>query len=285
MSKIDQFESVFKSATKEVFHFVPSTFEKVCVVTDLQDYEHKQFVLQIREFLEVLGEPDDIEWLDFDAEKSTDLGKLLEELEAFEPDLLCTYRNLHSKGWQWPYSLGEHLHVFTQATNIPILVLPRPDQDFAEGLLQHTKTVMAITDHLVGDESLINVAAHFTDKDGTLYLTHVEDQTMYEQYIDIISKIPELNTDTARETIHNQLLKEPNDYIESCREGLKSALVPLTVDSIVAVGDPLTTYQYFLAEHEVNLLVINTKDENQHAMQNLAYTLAVELRDIPLLML
>ena len=84
---------------------------------------------------------------------------------------------------------------------------------------------------------------------------------------------------------HLCTLKEPNDYIESCREGLKSALVPLTVDSIVAVGDPLTTYQYFLAEHEVNLLVINTKDENQHAMQNLAYTLAVELRDIPLLML
>ncbi len=285
MSKIDQFESVFKSATKEVFHFSPTFIEKICVVTDLEGYKHKQFVLQIREFLEAVGDPEDLEWIDFDQETSQDLGSVLEQIESIQPDLICTYRNLHSTGWQWPYSLGEHLHVFTQATTIPILVLPRPDLDFPASLLQSTETVMAITDHLAGDEALVNVAANFTAPDGTLYLTHVEDQNTFEHYIELISKIPDLNTDVARETIHQQILKEPTDYIESCRQGLEDARIPLSIQSIVAVGEPLTTYKFFLAEHQVNLLVLHTKDDNQSAMQNLAYTLAVELRDIPLLML
>ena len=37
--------------------------------------------------------------------------------------------------------------------------------------------------------------------------------------------------------------------------------------------------------NDVDLIVMNTKDEEQLAMHGLAYPLAIELRDIPLLLL
>ena len=43
--------------------------------------------------------------------------------------------------------------------------------------------------------------------------------------------------------------------------------------------------QRLIEQHQVDLLVLNTQDENQLAMHGVAYALAVELRHIPLLML
>lgn len=285
MSKIDQFESVFKSAAKTVFRYDSPRFKTICVVTDLQDYEHKQFVLQLRQFLRGLHDADGLTWIDYGAEHSKDLETLLQQIQKQKPDLLCTYRNLHSGAWRWPYSLGEHLHVFTQGTDIPVLVLPRPDQPSVEQHLQHTQHVMAITDHLSGDDRVINYAIALTASAGTLYLAHVENQKQFNTYIDIISKIPAIDTDSARSLIYKQLLKEPTDYLASCVQALQSAQVPVTIEPIVALGNPLPTYQFLLQKHQIHLLVLNTKDQQQMAMQNLAYALAVELRDIPMLLL
>ena len=44
-------------------------------------------------------------------------------------------------------------------------------------------------------------------------------------------------------------------------------------------------YQNLIEEHQVDLLVFNTKDHDQLAMHGLGYPLAIELRQIPLLML
>ena len=44
-------------------------------------------------------------------------------------------------------------------------------------------------------------------------------------------------------------------------------------------------YRRLIEQHEVDLLVLNTKDEDQLAMRGIAYALAVELRQTPLLML
>ena len=44
-------------------------------------------------------------------------------------------------------------------------------------------------------------------------------------------------------------------------------------------------YKRLAAARDVDLLVMNTKDSGQLAMHGLAYELAVELNDIPLLLL
>ena len=81
------------------------------------------------------------------------------------------------------------------------------------------------------------------------------------------------------------VLKDPEDYIKSCREGLARSAPELTVESMVTSGHHIRVYRSLIEEHEVDLLVMNTKDEDQLAMHGLAYPLAIELRAIPLLML
>ncbi|PIE17683.1 MAG: hypothetical protein CSA65_08000 [Proteobacteria bacterium] len=285
MTQIDQFESAFKAAAKTRFCYEPVSVRKVLVITDLEDYEARLFSDRIRAYLEVLG--DEVDWQDAHGGDCRDVGSLLEKVEEHRPDLICTYRNLHSGGWRWPYSLGEHLDVLTQVTTTPVLVVPRPDTDnerFHKST-ENTNSVMAITNHLAGDARLVNFAIRFTEKKGTLRLTHIESVETFERVIDAISKIPAINTDLARKEILKRLLKEPCDYIESCVKQIDEHELPISVKSEVTLGDQLDDYKRLIGEHEVDLLVLNTKDADQLAMHGLAYPLAIELRHTALLML
>ena len=51
------------------------------------------------------------------------------------------------------------------------------------------------------------------------------------------------------------------------------------------LGCQLSDYRELVDENEIDLLVMYTKDEDQMAMHGVAYPLAVELRETPLLML
>ena len=144
---------------------------------------------------------------------------------------------------------------------------------------------MAITDHMLGDHRLVNYAVRFTGADGTLWLTHIENEIVFDRYLDAISKIPSIDTDPARAALSRQLLKDAKEYIEGCRTSLREAGVPLTVEPLVTFGHHLADYRKLIEEHKVDLLVLNTNEEDQLAMHGIAYALAVELRQIPLLLL
>ena len=101
----------------------------------------------------------------------------------------------------------------------------------------------------------------------------------------LITDFIEDDTEEARQSILDRLLREPTDYIRSCRDVLRSAGVGLSLEEIVVVGSRLREYEHLIEKHKVDLLVFNTKDEDQMAMHGLGYPLAVELRQIPLLML
>jgi hypothetical protein len=211
---------------------------------------------------------------------------LLEKVRAVDPDLIVTFRCLRSDSWKQPYTLGEHLDVLTQVVACPVLVAPHPDAGRASAhAMKNTDSVMVVTDHLTGDHRLVNVAVRLTENQGTLFLAHVEDGRAFEHTIHAISKIDTIDTDLAREEIRRQLLKEPRDYIESCRTTLENHDLSITVDAHVDMGDHISEYRRLISEHEVDLLVMNTKDAGQSAMHGIAYALAVELRETPLLFL
>ncbi len=282
MTDIDQFESVFRSADKAVFVHQPVEVGSMLVVTDLPDDDAGRFADAVRRFLSVLAEP--VVTVTSGGEFET-VGDLLRVVETARPDLVCTYRHLHTTQWQDPFTLGEYVEVLTQATTHPILVLPHPHTEHAAYALRNTDMVMAITDHMTGDHALVNRAAQFTEPGGRLILAHIEDESTFERYLGVISRIPELDTHVARETIRQQLLKEPADYIESCRRGLAEAGVDLEVEPLVAIGRRLREYRRLVEERQVDLLMLHTKDDEQLAMHGLAYPLCVELREIPLLLL
>lgn len=285
MTQIDQFESAFRSAAKAMYHYHRLEFDRVLVVIDFDESEAGTFLAQVRGFLGAVDRPE-TSWQLLGGDEFGDIAEILDAVHRRAPDLIVTYRHLHSSGWQWSHGLGEYLDVLTQATDVPILVLPHPDAERAlPHTLRDTDCVMAITDHLTGDDRLVNHAVALTQERGHCYLTHIEDDAVFDRLLEVIGKIPTIDTEHARRAIKEQLLKEPRDYIRSCREILAQKGREISIEKIVAMGHRLREYRRLIDEHAVDLLVMNTKDEDQLAMHGLAYPLAVELREIPLLML
>ena len=285
MTQLDQFESTFRAAAKATYTHTPLKIDRVLVVTDLEAADADALTEAARRFLAAIDREGTV-WVSLAGAAFDSVQALLARVEENRPDLVITYRHLHSNAWRWPYSLGEHLDVLTQATTTPILVVPHPDADRAlPHSVKDTDVVMAITDHLVGDARLVDHALGFTAPGGTCWLTHVESTSHFERYIDAISKISMIDTETAAETIKAQLLKEPHDYIGSCRTAIAAAGIDAAIEEIVVMGRRIEEYRRLIEEHEVDLLVMYAKDEDQLAMHGLAYPLAVELRQIPLLML
>ncbi len=285
MTKIDQFQSAFLAADKTALQYEKLAVEHVLVVSDLDGDAAAALSTQVRSFLSVV-DGDGTRWSRLDGGGFSSVKQLLDTVDELAPDLVVTYRHLHSSAWQWPHSLGEYLDVLTQANSIPVVVLPHPDASRAlPHTLKRTERVMAITDHLSGDDRLVNYALGFTEAGGRCWLTHVEPQAGFDHYLDVISRIPEIDTESARELIAKQVLKGPRDYIASCRRQMVEQHLPCEIGEIVTMGRRLGEYRRLITEHRVDLLVINTMDDDQLAMHGLAYPLAVELRQVPLLML
>ena len=284
MAQVDEFESIFRSALVDIYEYNLLDINSVLLITDKTGEEIKDYLQDIQRFLGVLGTS--VTWNVLNADDFTTTQDLLESVEQDKPDIICSYRNLKSEDWVYQHSLGSYLDVLIQQAGAPVLILPHPNANYAhDHAMENTDRVMAITDHLSNDHRLINYAVRFTQVEGSVFLTHMEDQAIFERYMDVISKVSAINTDDAIKGIKEQLLKEPQNYIESCQKVLQENNLPVTVKDIVTFGDRMAEYKKLILDHKVDLLIMNAKDYDQLAMHGMAYPLAIELRQIPLLML
>jgi hypothetical protein len=284
MTNLNTFESVFKSADKPAYTFGQIEVSRVVVVTDLSDAEATPMLARLRTFLSVLG--DNLVWRHLGGTEYANVGDLLERVEQEAPDLVVTYRHLQSNAWHWPHGLGEYLDVLSHVTKVPILILPHPEADNAlPHTMSDTDTVMAITNHLTADARLVDYALQFTAPSGTCWLTHIESQRQFDHFVSAVEKISEIETDDVRLLVEEQLLKEPRDYIESCRREIEARGVSVVIEAIVEMGDRVADYRRLIEDHRCDLLVLNTWEGGQPGMQGQSYLLAVELRNIPLLLL
>ncbi len=283
MTNIDQFESIFKKADKPKFQLEDVQLRNLMVVTDDDHTQTDKFTDQVVDFLDRTQLDNEITWHKVSGSEHTSVSDLLEIVKHAQPDMICTYRNLHAPASDFPYSLGVYIDVLSQVTDMPVLVLPSPNR--SGEIPTDTLNVMAIADHLTGDHHLVSYAAKLTTKGGTLFLTHVEDKVDFERFMSVISKVPSIETEAARDAILQQLLNEPHDFIKSCASVIKESGLPISIEEIITLGHSLRDYQRLIEEHNVELLVVNTKQDDQLAMHGLAYPLCVELRDTPILML
>lgn len=283
MTNIDQFESLFKKADKAQFALEEVDLDTMLVLSDADAAQTEVFMGQVIDFLDTTLLTKEINWHRMCGNEHRAVSEVVQRIEELKPDLVCTFRNLHAPATDYPYSLGVYLDVLSQATDIPVLVLPSPHRSAA--IPTSTRSVMAIADHLTGDHHLVSYAARLVTPNGKLLLTHVEDQTVFERYMDVIGKISSIDTDAARESIQEQLLNEPRDYIRSCAQVIAQSDMPITVEELVTFGHSLVDYKHLIEQHHVDLLVLNTKQQDQLAMHGLAHPLCVELRDTPILML
>lgn len=284
MLKLDEFASAFRSADKARYVHSEVNIRRVALFTDLPAEPSRLLCADAKAMLSALGA--DAEWVVVDGDQYKLIDELLAHVERVEPDLIVAYRNLHGRARRFAFSLGGHVDVLTQATTTPVLLLPDPtDDDRLPPDCVNTDRVMVLTDHLTGSDRFVAHGVRFTERGGHLVLAHLENDQVFERYIGVISRIPSIDTDEARLRIREQLVKEPSEYIRSCRDELRSLGVPLTVHEEVTMGHHVVECRRLIEKHAVDLVVMNTKDDDQLAMHGLAYPLAVELRDLPLLLL
>ncbi|MEE2643346.1 MAG: hypothetical protein VYD19_00300 [Myxococcota bacterium] len=282
MSSIDHFESSFRAALQSQYSPRPAQFRDVLLLSDLEGEALDRFTKAAEGLL--AHQRDGMQITVAPATASVELQQLLELIEQDQPDLICSYRNLHTDHGRWPYTLGDHVEVLTQITEIPILLLPRPELLPSDGY-SAPKRVMALTGHLADSPELVDAALAFLGEEGGLSLSHIEDDLTFERYLEAIGRVPQIDTALAREKISASLLDAPRRFIEACQRSLATERPKVKVDAVVEMGHHLKRYRQLTEDKAIDLLVFPTKDDDQLAMHGMAYPLAIELRDLPLLML
>ena len=282
MTTLDDFQSTFRSASGMPFHPESLNFANIALISDVNESVAQLLNDQVHQFL-AAALPNSFEITTINSESYNSVANMLTAIEQLTPttNLICTYRNLYNRNEDLPESLGTHVDVLTQRVDVPVLLLPRPDRVDLTRLSLHE--VMAVTNHLSGDNHLISVAAHFTPEDGTLVLSHIEDEAAFKRYEQAIGRIPAIPTDSSTSAIKSQLLHMAQQFISSCEHELGEQ--HFTIEKHVNFGKPLIEYKNLCSEHQVDLLVLNSKDADHVAMDGPAYELAVEMRNIPVLLL
>ena len=282
---LDEFESIFKRAEREQFVFADIPIKSVAIVTDQDQASAERTQAEVTHFIPRLADVES--WRIITGDQFSNVGELLGRIEQFQTDLIITWRHLDEEILVPQHSLGVYLDVLTQTTSIPVLVLPGTAIEPHSMKDKDCDKVIVLADHISGDNRLINYGLRFCRNGGTVWLCHIEDERVFERYMDAIARIPKIDTDDARILLSNQLLKDANDFIESCIHVLKTRneAPHVAFHSKVTFGHFLKQYRELIDENEIDLCVANTKDDDQLAMHGIAYSMSIELDDVAMLLL
>lgn len=280
---IDEFESMFRRAEREPYVFAEVAVHRVTLVTDKNEAQADSLAAEAAAFLPALGPPAEFQRIvggDY-----SNVGELLERLARTETGLVVTHRHLQETAFIPQHSLGVYVDVLTQATTFPVLLLPGSAAEPASLAGRVCRRVMVVTDHISGDNRLINYGVWLCGGGGELWLSHVEDDIVFERYMHTIERIPEIETAQARRLIGEQLLKDAQDFIDTCLAELQHKRPDVTVRPHVGMGHHLREYRRLVDTHDIDLVVANTKDKDQMAMHGMTYSLSIEMPDVPMLLL
>ena len=283
VDQIDEFESIFKRAEREQFVFAHVPIRSVALITDLDDASATQQKDRLTEF--VPGLKDVSDWRFVTGSEFANVAQLLEQVNEEQTDLIVTWRHIKEEDFVPQHSLGVFLDVLTQTTAIPVLVLPGTSGNPKPFRDTDCDRVMVVADHISGDNRLINYGVRFCRNGGTMWLCHIEDDRVFSRYMQAIGRIPRIDTDDAERLIGDQLLKDATDFVESCIEVLREKGPKVGFESVVQFGHYLKEYRSLIEDNKIDLFVANTKDDDQLAMHGIAYSLSVELTNVPMLLL
>ncbi|MCA9062597.1 MAG: hypothetical protein KDA96_06045 [Planctomycetaceae bacterium] len=280
---IDEFESIFRRAEKQAFEFAEIPIQSITLVTDGDEAAGAQTADAVRSFIQPFRNAE--KWRIISGGEYSNVSGLLSLIDAEQTDLIVTSRHLHERELLPRHSLGIYLDELTQTTSIPVLVLPGVSSEPRPLSDGDCNRVMVVADHISGDNRLINYGIRLCRDGGSLWLCHVEDDRVFQRYAAAIRRIPELDSDEAIHLLEKQLLSDAERFIDSCREIIEGCAANISVHSHVGRGHHLQDYRRLINVECVDLLVMNTKDDDQLAMNGRAYSMSVELTDVPMLLL
>jgi len=283
MDQIDQFSSMFKRAERVPFRFEAPAFTSITIVVDGDATAAEQVREQITRYLPLFEQTNN--WNLVTGDQFETVQQLIEIIEQQKPDLVITKRFLHEQGIVPQHSLGVYVDVLTQVLQPPVLLLPEAKSPTKGLPKRKVRNVMIVTDHVSGQNKLISYGAALGAGQGSTWICQVEDDAVFERYLRAIERIPEIETSEARRLIQQQLFNEASDYIETSITALKSIFSEQMFHASVSKGHRFKQYLHLIESHDVELLVFNTKDDDQLAMHGNSYAISVEVVQIPLLLL
>lgn len=283
---LDEFESQFKSAVKVPYVYEEISLGSVALVCDVVGDAAQGLLGEVQGLVPAMAGRSAPKWEVFDRNGFGTVSDLLSKLTDFGPDLVIAERNLKlDREDDLVYGLTNYIDALTQVLAAPVLLLPSAGPEDSARMVKVPTSIMVETNHLVGDSRLINWGVRFAEPNRSLYLTHIEDGVAFANYIDAIGRIPEIDTELAEKTLRETLLKLPHDFVSSAREDLGSRFPEMDVGEIVRFGSALSDYESIVTEKGIDLLILNTKEAGQLAMNGVAYAIAVEFKDRALLLL
>lgn len=281
---IDEFESMFRRASRAPFSYAEIPIHSVTLVHDGTESEATSTFDELRQAFPRLDAVNI--WRSLGRAEHSDVVELLKRLDEQQTDLVVARRHVGEGQLIPQHSLGVYLDVLTQQTSIPVLVLPgtaAAPLPVAGG--NSCSRVMVVTDHITGENRLINYGVRLCSHDGDAWLCHIEDDRVFQRYMETIERIPEIDSDKARLLIDQQLMQDASRFISTCIDALQQNGPPLRLHSFVERGHHLRVFRELIDSASIELLVMNTKDSDQLAMHGKAYSISVEFVDVAMLLL
>jgi len=274
---------MFRRAEREPFVFEYPSLKTIAIVTDGSADDalaHKTAACEFASVLEDVGNWQFVSGADF-----SKISELLATLEELEPDLIITHRHVREQSQELANTLGAYVDVLTQIAPAPVLLLPGTKKEPVSLGGEKCREVMVITDHISGDSRLVNFGVKMASPDGKAWLCHIEDDAVFERYMNVIARIPGIDSESARAEIDAQLTADAQNFIDGCIDVLKQEAASIEMHSVVERGSRLQEYMRLVDNHEIDLVVVNTRVDDQLAMRGMAYSLAVEMINTALLLL
>lgn len=280
--RLDQFASLFKSADKPTMIHDDVVIKKVIVVGDDTVGDIDTHLTAVRRLLGVVDR-DQPAWQALAVKSTSAISSLRDVIRGVAPDLIVAHRDLGETARRTERSLGVILDELLWDAPTPVFVLPDDNTGKVAVPDAPLRKIMVATDHLTGDNTLVDYGARFTPDDGTLLIAHIEDDAAFAHYMREIERIPEIETAVARERIRERLLETPRNYIASCIKVLRDAGLSLHVEDVVRFGHRVRDYEKLVADHNVELLCLHAHWDDAPARLGMAYMIATRCRRLPLL--
>lgn len=280
--RLDQFASLFKSADKPTMIHDDIVVRKIIVVGDDSVGDIDSHLANVRRFLAFL-ERHNPAWQALAVTTTSAVSSIRDVIRGVAPDLIVAHRDLGETSRRTERSLGVILDELLWDSPTPVVVLPDDDAGKAYVPERPANKVMLATDHLTGDNALVDYGARFTPADGTLLMAHIEDDAVFEHYMAAIERIPDIESAVARERIRERLLETPQSYIASCIQVLRDAGLTIHVEEVVRFGHRVRDYDRLIDEHGIELLCLHTDWDDAPARLGMAYMIATRCRRLPLL--
>lgn len=285
LSDLGSFESVFRRALRDRFEYSDVELKRILIITDLDAEASDTFQTQVQSYLSYALSLRELELTTWHKSDFAPWPQLKQRIKQLEPDLIVSYRLLWVTDITATKSLGVYIDLLSQDTNFPILIMPHPSLQGMNPILAEPGAVMVATEHGYANHRMVNTALALLPEARPLFLVHIEDQDTFDYYMKAIEKIPDIDTEAARQTIRDQLLAGPQQYADSVSETLAEVKPDTVIQTHLAFGHLIDAYRELMDTHETDLLVVDTKDDTQLAMHSVGYSLAIEFRQTPVLLL